>query len=81
MLVKSSLTDYCKNLPLQNVRKTNEMFSLSGSRFALMEAKLLVFFGKFTVEKCDKTPESLSYQPNMNNKIKETVYLNFNLKK
>jgi hypothetical protein len=59
------------------------MFSLSGSRFALMEAKLLVFnfFGKFSVEKCDKTPESLSYQPNMNNKIKETIYLNFNLRK
>lgn len=54
-----------------------------GSRFALMEAKLLVFnlFSKFSVEKCEKTPNTLSYQPNMNNRIKETIYLNFILRK
>lgn len=54
-----------------------------GSRFALMEAKVLIFnfFAKFSVEKCDKTPESLSFQPNMNNRIKETVYLKFTLRK
>lgn len=54
-----------------------------GSRFALMSAKLLFFhlFQKFTVEKCDKTPENPTYQANMTFRIKETIYLRFRSRK
>lgn len=50
-----------------------------GSRFALMEAKLLLFnfLSKFTVAKCDQTPAALSYEAGMSIRIKETVYLKF----
>jgi cytochrome P450 family 9 len=53
-----------------------------GSRFALMEAKLMVFnfFGKFSVEKCDKTPVDLTFQPNVANRIKEKIFLKFKLR-
>lgn len=50
-----------------------------GSRFALMEAKLLLFnfMSRFAVVKCDQTPAALSYEANLNIRIKETVYLKF----
>lgn len=54
-----------------------------GSRFALMEVKLLLFnfLRKFTIEKCEQTPEMLTYQADVNFRIKEKVYLNFKLRK
>ncbi|CRL03840.1 CLUMA_CG016440, isoform A [Clunio marinus] len=54
-----------------------------GSRFALMEAKLLMFnlMSKFNVEKCDKTPEKVTYEPNLFFRIKEKIYLRFKLRK
>lgn len=53
-----------------------------GSRFALMEGKLLLFnlLSRFVVEKCDKTPETLTFQANLNSNIKETIFLNFVLR-
>lgn len=54
-----------------------------GSRFALMSAKLLLFnfFNKFTVETCATTPKDLTYQANMNFRIKEKVVLSFKTRK
>jgi len=50
-----------------------------GSRFALMEAKLLLFnvLANFEILKSARTPEKLTFEPNMNMRIKETVHLNF----
>jgi len=50
-----------------------------GSRFALMEAKLLLFnvLANFEILKSARTPEKLTFTPNMSMRIKETVYLNF----
>lgn len=54
-----------------------------GSRFALMEVKLLLFnfLSKFAIEKCDKTPEILTYQADLSFRFKEKVFLNFRLRK
>lgn len=54
-----------------------------GSRFALMEAKLMLFYllSKFSVVKCDKTPDNITYDASLNMRVKETVYLNFKLRK
>ncbi|CRL01990.1 CLUMA_CG015341, isoform A [Clunio marinus] len=53
-----------------------------GSRFALMEAKLLLFYlmSKFNVEKCEKTPENVYYEPNMSFRIKEKIFLKLKLR-
>jgi len=50
-----------------------------GSRFALMEAKLLLFnvVANFEIKQSAKTPEKLTFTPDFNQLIKETVYLNF----
>ncbi|XP_037040468.1 probable cytochrome P450 9f2 [Bradysia coprophila] len=50
-----------------------------GSRFALMEAKLLLFHlvHKFSIEKCVKTPETIKHKEGFMPSIKETVYLKF----
>jgi cytochrome P450 family 9 len=53
-----------------------------GSRYALMEAKLLLFnfFRKFTVEKCSDTPAKVGYAANINFYIKEKIDLKFKLR-
>ncbi|XP_070507228.1 cytochrome P450 9e2-like [Chironomus tepperi] len=50
-----------------------------GSRFALMSIKLVLFniLCKFSIQKSEKTPQQLTYQPNFNFKYNETIYLNF----
>jgi len=50
-----------------------------GSRFALMEAKLLIFnlVQTFSIEKCARTPETVTHKPGFSPAIKETVYLKF----
>ena len=50
-----------------------------GSRFALMEGKLLIFnlLKKFSIEKCDKTPETLTFKANLASNVNEIVYLKF----
>ncbi|XP_037032229.1 cytochrome P450 9e2-like [Bradysia coprophila] len=50
-----------------------------GSRFALMEAKLLLFnvLANFKIVPSPKTPAKLTFSSNFNMRIKETVYLNF----
>lgn len=50
-----------------------------GSRFALMEAKLLLFnvIANFRIVPSPKTPAKLSFSSNFNMRIKEKVYLNF----
>jgi len=50
-----------------------------GSRFALMEAKLMLFnvVSNFKILPSARTPEKLTFQLNFNQRIKETVYLNF----
>lgn len=50
-----------------------------GSRFALMEAKLLLFnvLANFRIVPSPKTPEKLTFKPDFSGRIKETVYLNF----
>jgi len=50
-----------------------------GSRFALMEAKLLLFnvLANFKVVPSPRTPEKLTFTADLNMRIKETVYLNF----
>lgn len=50
-----------------------------GSRFALMEAKLLLFnvLANFRILPSPKTPEKLTFKADFNGRIKETVYLNF----
>ena len=54
-----------------------------GSRFALMEGKLLLFnlLKKFTLETCDKTPEKITHQANLIAGINETIFLKFTLRK
>lgn len=49
------------------------------SRFALMEAKLLLFnvLANFKIVPSPNTPEKLTFKPDFNGRIKETVYLNF----
>lgn len=53
-----------------------------GSRYALMEAKLLLFniMTKFTIEKCDKTPEELTHSLG-NSGYVEKIYVVFKLRK
>jgi len=50
-----------------------------GSRFALMEAKLLLFnvLANFSIVPSPKTPAKLTFAPDFSTRIKETVYLNF----
>lgn len=50
-----------------------------GSRFALMEAKLLLFnlIHKFSIEKCVQTPDTIKHKEGFLPSIKETVYLRF----
>jgi len=50
-----------------------------GSRFALMEAKLLLFnvIANFEIKQSAKTPKELTFEPTLNPRIKENVYLNF----
>lgn len=54
-----------------------------GSRYALMEGKLLLFtlLRKFSIEKCDKTPETITYKADSAANIKESIYLKFVLRK
>lgn len=49
------------------------------SRFVLMEAKLLLFYvvTNFEIKKCARTPEALTYEPNLGQRILQRVYLNF----
>lgn len=49
------------------------------SRFVLMEAKLLLFYvlTNFQIRKSAKTPEALTYEPNLGQRILQRVYLNF----
>jgi hypothetical protein len=53
-----------------------------GSRFALMEAKLVLFelFSRFSVVKTEKTPASINYKPSVVFRIEPKIYLNFNLR-
>ncbi|CAG9811404.1 unnamed protein product [Chironomus riparius] len=54
-----------------------------GSRFALMEAKLLIFnlLRKFTFEVCDKTPEKFELAPNFANfELKEKIFIELKLR-
>jgi cytochrome P450 family 9 len=48
-----------------------------GSRFALMEAKLLIFniLSKFTIEVCDKTPKKLEYVASSSFDFKEKIFV------
>ena len=49
-----------------------------GSRFALLEAKLLIFniLTKFSIETCDKTPKTLKFVPNvMGFEFTEKIYV------
>ncbi|KAJ6645883.1 Cytochrome P450 9e2 [Pseudolycoriella hygida] len=50
-----------------------------GSRFALMEAKLLLFnvLANFEIVPSSRTPEKLTFTPDFNARINETVYLQF----
>jgi len=50
-----------------------------GSRFALMEAKLLLFnvVQNFKILPSPRTPEKLTFTPDFSQRINETVYLNF----
>lgn len=50
-----------------------------GSRFVLMEAKLLMFhlLAKFEIKKSARTPEKLTYELNLGQRILQRVYLNF----
>ncbi|KAG4066368.1 hypothetical protein HA402_000592 [Bradysia odoriphaga] len=50
-----------------------------GSRFVLMEAKLLLFYllTNFEIRKSARTPEELTYEPNLGQRILQRVYLNF----
>jgi cytochrome P450 family 9 len=50
-----------------------------GSRFALMEAKLLLFnvLSKFSMEVCDKTPMKLTMKKTFQFGIEEKVFLEF----
>lgn len=50
-----------------------------GSRFVLMEAKLLMFnlLLNFEIKKCARTPSELTYEPNLSQRILQKVYLNF----
>ena len=45
----------------------------------MMEAKLLLFnvVANFEIRKCAKTPESLTYEKNVGQRIEQTVFLNF----
>jgi cytochrome P450 family 9 len=54
-----------------------------GSRYALMEAKLLLFhfLSRFSIEKCNETPEKVRYAAKINFRIEEKVYLKFKLRK
>jgi cytochrome P450 family 9 len=55
-----------------------------GSRFALMEAKLLVFsiLSKFSIEVCDKTPQKLELQPSFSQLLfKNDVIVEYKLRK
>lgn len=50
-----------------------------GSRFVLMEAKLLMFnlLLNFEIKKCARTPAVLTFEPNLSQRILQQVYLNF----
>lgn len=51
-----------------------------GSRFALMEAKLIIFniLSKFTMEVCDETPKELEFVPGvMSFEYKKKIFLEF----
>lgn len=50
-----------------------------GSRFVLMEAKLLLFnvLANFEIKKCAATPEKLTYEKSLSQRINERVFLNF----
>ncbi|KAJ6648791.1 Cytochrome P450 9e2 [Pseudolycoriella hygida] len=50
-----------------------------GSRFVLMEVKLLMFhlLLNFEIKKCARTPEKLTYEQNLAQRILQRVYLNF----
>lgn len=49
------------------------------SRFVLMEAKLLLFnvLANFEIKKCARTPEKLTYEKGLSQRIQEKVLLNF----
>lgn len=55
-----------------------------GSRFALMEAKLLIFniLTKFTIEFCDKTPVKLEIKPILFGpfEFKEKIFLELRIR-
>lgn len=53
-----------------------------GSRYAMLEAKLLLFFimTKFTIEKCDKTPERLTNSKGTSGYV-EKIYVALKLRK
>lgn len=55
-----------------------------GSRFALMEAKLLIFsiLSEFSIEICDKTPQKLELVPSFNQMLlKDNIIVEFELRK
>ncbi|KAJ6629743.1 Cytochrome P450 9e2 [Pseudolycoriella hygida] len=53
-----------------------------GSRFALMEAKLLIFnvLANFKIEPSDKTPTKITFKADLTSSIKDTIYLKFCLR-
>lgn len=53
-----------------------------GSRYVLLEIKLCLFnfLRKLSVDTCDKTPENLTYQPDLSFRLKERIFLNFKLR-
>ena len=53
-----------------------------GSRYALMEGKLLLFFlfSRFSIEKSPKTPEKLEFKASGVG-FKQLIHLNFVLRK
>lgn len=52
----------------------------SHSRFALMEAKLLMFnlLANYKIESSSSTPAKLTFRSDLTASVKETVYLKFN---
>jgi cytochrome P450 family 9 len=56
--------------------------SCIGSRYAILEAKLLLFYiiSKFSIEKCDKTPEKLTHAFG-NSGYLEKIYVSLKLRK
>lgn len=45
----------------------------------MMEAKLLLFYvvANFEITKCARTPERLTYEKNLGQRIEQKVFLNF----